>query len=167
MEVPMFAFGLCAIGTTLLSACSNGVTKSSNGSANPTFTMAEFTIKLAQPTLPSGRVTISAVNVGGEAHELVLVKASSVSDLPTKADGSVDEEKIPDAAKIGEIEDVLSKQAKSADFELAPGNYVAFCNLIDEMDAGPMMGADSSPMTSGAGGHVHFARGMHQLITVK
>ncbi len=71
---------------------------------------------------------------------------------------------------MGEIEHVGPNQAKSAEFELASGTYVAFCNLIDTMDSGGssdsmMGGANDSSMTMG-GGHVHFAQGMYEVITV-
>ncbi len=105
---------------------------------------------------------LTANNVGSEEHELVLVKASAVSDLPTKADGSVDEDKIAETNKVGEIAHVMSHETQSSTFQLEPGTYVAFCNLIDQkMGSGSMMNGDMN------GGHVHFARGMYQLIVVK
>ena len=181
---------ICALGigvAFVLSACSSDkAAVPSSKPTNPTFTLSEFTVKLAPPTLSSGRVTLTATNVGSDEHELVLVRASAVADLPTKADGSVDEDKISESDKMGEIEHVVSGKTKSADFELAPGTYVAFCNLIDPMAAGSMNGAamngtdtsngggsgatmeGSTPMKEGmGGGHVHFAQGMYQLITVK
>ncbi len=126
-----------------------------------TFILNEFTIKLASSTLAGGKVLLTANNVGMEEHELVLVRASAVSDLPTNADGSVDENKIAETDKVGEIEHVMSHETKSGTFQLDPGTYVAFCNLIDQMGTGSMMNSDMN------GGHVHFARGMYQLITVE
>ena len=179
--------GLTAVGFALsVSGCSSDESAAPSSDQNrPTFTLSEFKIKLSQPTLASGRVMLTATNVGGEEHELVIVRVSSVGDLPKKVDGSVDEEKIPEADKMGEIEHVGPNQAKSAEFELASGTYVAFCNLIDTMDSGGssdsmmggtdtsdggssdsmMGGANDSSMTIG-GGHVHFAQGMYEVITV-
>lgn len=185
-KCPKRAIGALVISAMLaLSACSSdNAAVSPTKSTNPTFTLSEFTIKLSQTTFPSGRVTLTATNVGGEEHELVIVKASAVADLPTNADGSVDEEKIPEADKMGEIEHVAANQSKSADFELVAGTYVAFCNLIDKMGAGSMNaggmtdtsnggptgsmmgGANGSPMAAG-GGHVHFARGMYLPFDVE
>ncbi len=126
-----------------------------------TFMLNEFTIKLGSQSLPSGKVFLTANNVGNEEHELVLVRASSVTDLPTKADGSVNEDKIAESDKVGEIAHVMSHQTKSSNFQLDPGTYVAFCNLIDQMGTGSMMNGNMGS------GHVHFARGMYQLIVVK
>ena len=101
------AIGAVVMGVTsvLVGCSSDQVATPSSGaenptsseSKNPTFALSEFSIKLGQPTLSAGQVTLTATNVGSEEHELVLVKASAVSDLPTKADGSEDEDKIPDA----------------------------------------------------------------------
>ena len=135
--------------------------------ADGTFTLNEFTIKPGSQSLSSGKVLLTANNVGSEEHELVLVRTSAVTDLPTKADGSVDEDKIAETDKIGEIEHVMSHQTKSRTFQLDPGTYVAFCNLIDQMGAGSMMNGNMGSGQNMGRGHVHFARGMYQLIVVK
>ena len=142
-----------------------------HSTASPTFTLTEFGIKLDRAVLPSGTVTVRAENSGNEEHEIVLVKASAVDELPTKADGSVDEDKIPESDKVGEIEHIAAHTTKSAPFQLKPGTYVAFCNIVDTMDTGMMNG--NSQTNTGmmsddmGGGHVHFALGMHQVVTVK
>ena len=155
--------GLIAAGSAALAGCGSDKAATSKQS-NPTFTLNEFTIKLDRPTLPQGKVTLTVNNVGREEHELVLVKANAVSELPTKSDGSIDEEKIPASAKAGEIGHVAAHGTGSAAFDLAPGSYVAFCNIIDKMGA---MGSMGSGTMMGGSGHVHFALGMHQLIAVK
>ena len=162
--------GLIAAGSVALAGCGSdkaATSKQSNPTfkqSNPTFTLNEFTIKLDRPTLPQGKITLTVNNVGREEHELVLVKANAVSELPTKSDGSIDEEKIPASAKAGEIGHVAAHGTGSAAFDLAPGSYVAFCNIIDKMGS---MGSMGSGTMMGGSGHVHFALGMHQLITVK
>ena len=162
--------GLVAAGSVALAGCGSdkaATSKQSNPTSkqsNPTFTLNEFTIKLDRPTLPRGKITLTVNNVGREEHELVLVKANAVSELPTKSDGSIDEEKIPASAKAGEIGHVAAHGTGSAAFDLAPGSYVGFCNIIDKMGA---MGSMGSGTMMGGSGHVHFALGMHQLITVK
>jgi hypothetical protein len=132
-----------------------------------TFVLNEFTIKLGSQSLSSGKVLLTANNIGNEEHELVIVRASAVTDLPTKADGSVDEDKIAETDKVGEIEHVMSHQTKSSTFQLDPGTYVAFCNLIDQMGTGSMMNGNMGSGQNMGSGHVHFARGMYQLIVVK
>ena len=163
---PVFAIGF-ALGVSLvLGGCGSdklagpsSVTSATG--ADRTFVLNEFTIKLGSQSLSNGKVLLTANNVGDEEHELVLVRASAVSDLPTKADGSVDEDRIAESDKLGEIEHVMPHQTKSSTFQLNPGTYVAFCNLVDQMGTGSMMNANMGS------GHVHFALGMHQLIVVK
>lgn len=144
-----------------VASCANDDAAKPSG---PTFRLSEFAIALNRSSLPSGKVAVTADNVGAEEHELVIVKAASVADLPTKADGSVDQDRIPEAYKIGEIDHVAARSHKTAEFTLAPGTYVAFCNIVDQMGSG-MMGGGT--MMDGMGGHVHFAAGMHEVVTAK
>lgn len=187
-----------AAAVLLLAAC--GADKSAStgssgtasaGSAAPTFVLGEFKINL-DGTIPAGPVDIKIDNQGGEKHEVVIVAAQDASALPKKADGSVDEDKIPDADKVGESGDVPARTAITKTFTFKPGTYVAFCNIIDEMgmtgstmmnganNGGNTMPMNNGPMgnntngttmggtTSGSvPGHVHFAQGMHTTFTVK
>lgn len=179
---PLLAIGVFALGVPLvLAGCgsdkvaappppsSKSLTSSVAGTSatDRTFVLNEFTIKLGSQSLSSGKVLLTANNAGNEEHELVLVRAPAVSDLPTKADGSVDEDKIAETDKVGEIEHVKTHQTKSSTFQLDPGTYVAFCNLVDQMGAGSMMNGNMNSGPNMGSGHVHFARGMHQLIVVK
>jgi hypothetical protein len=156
----------------MVSACgsnSQSVSQPAAISANPKFTLTEFGITLDRPTISAGTVTLTAKNAGAEEHEIVLVRAASVADLPTKVDGSVDEEKIAASDKMGEIEHVGFKGSKSATFELVPGTYVAFCNLINTSGSmgSSMMDGQSGAPGMGAMHHVHFAEGMHLVISVR
>jgi hypothetical protein len=153
----------------LLAACgSSSKENSSSGSSENTFGLSEFTIIPPSNTLRAGSVDITADNLGAEPHELVIVRADSVDSLPKKADGSVDEDKIPEADKVGEIDNVASKTQITKTFDLTAGKYVALCNLVDSMtgSSSSMMHGDSE-MSEGSGmGHVHFAEGMHLPFTV-
>ncbi len=146
----------------VLTSCgSSGKDGSSGPSSGNTFELSEFEVTPPTNALHPGRVVIAADNVGGEVHELVIVRAESVSDLPKKPDGSVDEGKIAAADKVGELEDIASRSSKNTTLELRAGDYVAFCNLIDSMtgaDSAPHGGHDSE--MGSASGHVHFAEGM-------
>lgn len=160
--------------------CSSDKTASEpNGSAavggsQPVFTLSEWKISL-DGTISSGPVTVTIDNKGGEKHELVIVVAADVASLPRKADGSVDEDKIPEKDKLGEAGGIAARTSTSKTFTFAPGTYVAFCNLTDSMGMtgstmmgasnGPMMGSGSSPSNASMG-HVHFALGMHATFTV-
>jgi hypothetical protein len=155
----------------VLAACGSGESSSSSASAENTFGLSEFTIIPPANALHPGSVSITGNNVGSEVHELVLVRAASVDSLPKKPDGSVDEDKIADADKVGEIENVASQSHKSKTFELAAGAYVAFCNIVDTMMGSSSSMMNGSGMMNGTGmgsgtGHVHFAEGMRLAFTV-
>ena len=77
--------------------------------------------------------------------------------MPTKSDGSVDEAQL-ERVKVGEIADVPSGTSRHKVFNLAPGSYVAFCNIVGGMGIG---GAVMGGMQ-----RVHFAAGMHTEFTV-
>lgn len=169
----------------VLAGCGSSTT-SSGTSANgqPTFVLSEFKITL-QGTIPAGQVNVNIDNQGGEAHEVVIVTGSDPAALPKKADGSVDEDKIPEANKVGETGDVPARSSTTKTFAFKPGTYVAFCNIVDQMGGsgstmmgggnsptgggGPMMGNTASTMMGGTGvpGHVHFSQGMYTTFTVK
>lgn len=160
-----------------------GTTGTSGAGSQPTFVLSEFKIRL-DGTIPSGQVEVKIDNQGGEKHEVVIVAAKDAEALPKKADGSVDEDKIPEADKVGESGDVPARTSITKSFTFKPGAYVAFCNIVDEMGMtdttmmggnmpmnGGMGNSSNGTMmggTSGSGaGHVHFAQGMHTTFTVK
>ena len=117
------------------------------------FRLYEWGITADSQQLPSGSQTITALNTGHETHELVIVRATDAAALPTKSDGSVDENALKNK-KVGEIADVAAGSSKHATFDLAPGTYVVFCNIIDSMGMG------------GAMQHTHFDLGMHTTFMV-
>lgn len=98
-------------------------------------TLQEFSIAVHPGLVQSGKVTLHVRNVGGITHELVLVRAASPAALPrvTKAGersvGAVDEEAIPESAKMGETGDVKAGTTVTKTFTLTPGTYVMFCNI--------------------------------------
>ncbi len=147
------------------------------GGTEGTFVLSEFKIAL-DGALPAGQVTVTIDNQGSETHELVVAAADNVETMPMKSDGSVDEDKIPEADKVGEVEDIAGQTSTTKTFTLEPGTYVAFCNIVDEMgmagdtaagsDNMPVGGGpDSTMMMGGASGHVHFAEGMYMTFTVE
>ncbi|RMH87204.1 MAG: hypothetical protein D6683_00245 [Actinomyces sp.] len=92
-----------------------------------------------------------ATNTGQETHELVIVRADSPADLPTDADGKVVEDALPEGAFIGEIPEFDAGTTESATFELEPGRYVLFCNILEINDGEP---------------ESHFQQGMVTTFTV-
>lgn len=149
---------LAAAGAWVFVAAACGTSPSETvASRSGEFRLDEWSIGVDRPTLHAGRQTITAVNLGHHTHELVIVKAANVASLPTKADGSVDEAQL-DRVKVGELADIASGASQHKVLNLAPGSYVAFCNIVGGMGmGGGMMGGMN---------HVHFADGMHTTFTV-
>ncbi len=117
--------------------------------AKLTVKMSEWLFEPSATSIKSGNVKFTVNNVGGAEHELVIVKGTDPKALATKTDGSVDEEKILEALKVGEVEKVAARTTKSGTLEVEPGTYVLMCNLVD------------------ANGASHFAKGMVATLTVK
>jgi hypothetical protein len=63
-------------------------------------------------------------------HELVVVAAGSADEL-TVVDGQVDEEALPEGAFVGEVEGFPSGETCDGTFDLAAGDYVLFCNIVE------------------------------------
>lgn len=89
-------------------------------------TLDEWTVDPAERSVTAGSVHFAADNIGGEAHELVLVL--DVPELPI-VDGRVDEGALPEGALIGEIEAFPAGETCDGTFELVAGSYTLFCNL--------------------------------------
>jgi hypothetical protein len=144
--------------------CGSSKRDSSAASTHNTFVLSEFTIAAPKKAVRSGYVTITANNVGGESHELVIVRGTDGESLPKRPDGSLDEEKITPSNKVGEIENVAAGSQKSRAFDLVAGDYLAVCNLIEQMGSNSSMahGSDMGSTTE----HVHFALGMFVPFTV-
>ncbi len=142
-----FAFGLVAVVSLALAGCGDdgdSTTKTDVG-------LKEYTVTPDPVQFKAGEVEVTADNIGTEEHELVVVKADSAAALPKKADGSVDEDKIPESAKQGELEDVKKGTQKTKKFDLKAGTYVFFCNIVQDQGGTTIS---------------HFKQGMHEVVTV-
>jgi hypothetical protein len=115
--------------------------------------LKEWTVLPARADVPAGTATVEADNTGKEAHELVVVRADDPAALPLAADGTVDEEKLPEGAFVGEIEPFPAKQHCTGTFELAAGRYALFCNILETE-------ADGSKQN-------HYANGMRARFEVR
>jgi len=116
-----------------------------------TIKLSEYKMNLSSTAVKSGSVVFEGDNIGGTKHEIVLVAADDPKALPTTADGKIDEEKIPESSKQGEVGEIEVGKTLSHTYNLKPGKYVVFCNLTS-----PEGGVDVS----------HFAKGMSAVITV-
>jgi uncharacterized cupredoxin-like copper-binding protein len=118
----------------------------SPGGATLAIEMGDFFFAPKNATAQAGSTKIEAPNKGSVEHELVLFKTNiDPADLPTEANGEVDEEKLDEVAEeAGEIADVEAGQTGAEEFDLKPGKYVMFCNLPG-----------------------HYAQGMYGTVTVE
>lgn len=101
--------------------------------------------------VPVGDVTVTAGNIGTDAHELVIVKGSDPGSLPV-ADGKVQEDQLAEGDLIGEIESFPSGDTCTGTFALPAGDYVFFCNIVAEEPDGTVRS--------------HFDEGMRTVVTV-
>ena len=115
--------------------------------------LKEWTVLPARADIPAGTITFGADNTGKEAHELVVVRADDPAALPLAADGTVDEEKLPEGAFVGEIEAFPAGQHCTGTFALPAGRYALFCNLL-------VTAADGSKEN-------HYANGMRARFEVR
>jgi uncharacterized cupredoxin-like copper-binding protein len=123
-------------------------------------TLEEYTLTPHPNEVKAGGVKFEVDNVGTMTHEMVVVRAPSAAALPKvttanpdRAIGDVDEEAIPESAKVGETGDVKPGQHVVKKFKLAPGTYVLFCNIDDKNPDGTVIS--------------HFQQGMSDTVTVR
>jgi hypothetical protein len=122
-----------------------------SASATIAITLDEFSIESDASEVAAGSVHFAVDNAGEEPHELVIVKGVAVDDLPTDADGALDEAALPEGALIGEVESFPAGETCDGTFELEAGDYTLICNLVEEED-GAM--------------EAHLAEGMVTALTV-
>ena len=158
--VPVVAF----IAAIAVAGCSSSdssptsaPTKAATAAATPVTKVAvnlkEWSISPSVATAKAGAVTFNVKNDGPKyGHEFVILKTGlAASDLPRKADGSVDEEGTG-VESPGEVGDLPVGGQDSSTIELTPGRYLFVCNLVDQSDSGAQL---------------HFKNGMFTEFTVQ
>jgi uncharacterized cupredoxin-like copper-binding protein len=136
MRVPSFvrlAVPLVLVGVAV-PACSNDETSSPAGSIGPStvaVTLQEFAVGTVPQSVPAGSVTFNATNNGpDDDHEFVVISTDlSATELPTKSNGSVDEDAVD---VVDEIEEFAPGTSESLTVDLPAGPYVLICNIYDE-----------------------------------
>ncbi len=96
----------------------------------------EFGIRRQPAFVAEGKVKFVVKNIGTEKHEFVVAGVQPGTELTTAADGSVDEEAVPEDDAIGEIENIKPKAVKSLTKRLDAGEYELFCNIVEEEEDG-------------------------------
>lgn len=150
------ALGAVVVAATLaLAACGGDeeaettAAPAGGGGATVNVLLSEFIVDPSPASVPAGQVTFVAKNEGKEEHELVIVKTDLAPEkLPTKDDGSVDEEGAG-VTVVDEIEEFEPGGTERLTVKLDPGKYVLLCNIVDEE------------------GEAHYEEGMHAAFSVQ
>ena len=91
--------------------------------------LAEFTIALDSGSVSAWEVIFNVANTGEIPHEFVVVRSDlGATGLPATADGAVDASQVE---FIGAIATFDGGASESVSLDLATGNYVLLCNLVD------------------------------------
>ncbi len=135
--------------SSLANASPRHATTKSPASKTVKVALKDFTVKAVPGAVAEGRVRFKVKNNGGVEHEMVVAKTNG-SPLRTKADGSVDEDRIPDSASIGEVEELKRHKTKILKTDLSTGTYTLFCNIVE---------TDGTNLS-------HYAQGMYTQFTV-
>ena len=117
--------------------------------ADPFAGRVEFAVEPDPSSAVAGKVEFVAENVGGDVHELVIVKGDDPASLPVDGNGVVIEDDLPAGDFVGVIPLVDPGAEASASFDLDAGSYILFCNIF----------------TLGTGDS-HFQEGMVSTFTV-
>jgi hypothetical protein len=141
-------------------------TSEAGEATNVDVALREWSVIPRDDSAPAGEIMFSVSNDGEDDHELMVVRTGlSLNELPTKDDGSFDEEgdaiegvEATNAAEHeGEEHDVVEPGAKKEFmYELEEGSYVLLCNLVENRT--------ESGETKTA---VHFKLGMRIPFTVE
>ncbi|MCZ7529961.1 MAG: hypothetical protein M5U31_06220 [Acidimicrobiia bacterium] len=115
--------------------------------------LREWAITPETDSVAAGSIGFATENTGAESHEMVVARAPSIESLPTADDGAVDEAAFSgDQELIGEVEAYPAGDACDGTFDMDPGDYVLFCNLVETEPDGTQVS--------------HFAEGMATTFTV-
>lgn len=145
---------LAASSLAIAGCMSGGVSPSPSvgggGATTVAVTLQEWALVPATDSAPAGDITFDVTNDGPEdVHELVVIKTDlDAADLPTDADGVVDEAG-EGMEVVDEIEDVPVGETQSVTVTLDAGSYVLVCNIWTEEE-----------------GEAHYQMGMRTPFTV-
>ncbi|MDE3112242.1 MAG: hypothetical protein KGN00_04480 [Chloroflexota bacterium] len=88
--------------------------------------LKEYQVALTSNTVRAGQVTFLVRNVGGMAHNFVVVKTDAAPDkIPLDTEKQIAKED----GKVGGIDGVAPGKSANLRLDLAPGHYVVMCNI--------------------------------------
>ncbi|MEQ1873689.1 MAG: hypothetical protein ABL953_08190 [Ilumatobacteraceae bacterium] len=91
----------------------------------------DFVIGVDTITYKAGTINFLATNASDTPHEFGIARGNSYEELPLLANGSIDEDALGDdfLGKTPVVDQILSPE-REISFDLTPGSYVMFCNLV-------------------------------------
>ncbi len=97
----------------------------------------EWRVSPDAAAVPAGAIEFEISNVGEDEHELAITRGRSPGALPLAEDETVDIPALEERGLfVGEVEAFPPGGECSGVFDLEPGRYVLFCNLIHEEEEG-------------------------------
>src|SRR5262245_47849926 len=118
---------VCGVVAALLFGACSGQERT-DGARRVDVEVRDFRVR-APATVPAGDVAITVTNRGPDLHELIVVKADTVGDLPLRSDGITIDEEALEADEAGGVEPFGPGEVDVLDIHLDPGRYIFFCNM--------------------------------------
>ena len=107
--------------------------------------LEDFKVKRDAALVPAGPVSFHIRNQGPTTHEFIVVRTDRPSDkLPLQRDGLTVNEEGPGVKLVDEADALDIDDRKTLNLDLAPGQYVMYCNFEG-----------------------HYLGGMHGALTVR
>lgn len=101
------------------------------GGATVAVTLTEYAIATDVDEVPAGSVRFVVENAGEEPHELLVLRAASLDELPLDDRGVLVEDRLPGGVLVGEIEPFAAGQTCELALELGAGDYLLVCNVVE------------------------------------
>jgi uncharacterized cupredoxin-like copper-binding protein len=131
----------CVAGFPLVGAACSSSPKAAGGAPVIEVTEHDFQIS-TPPHLQAGDVIFRVHNEGPDDHEFIVVRLGQ-RPIPLRADGMTVNEEALAQAEVASLEPGPPGSFRSLPLHLAPGRYMALCNMEG-----------------------HYMGGMHQIFTV-
>jgi hypothetical protein len=97
----------------------------------------EWRVDPEAATVAAGTIEFELTNVGEDEHEFAVTRGASIEALPLADDDTVDIPLLEEEGEfVGEVEAFPAGGECAGTFDLEPGRYVLFCNLVHEEEEG-------------------------------
>jgi hypothetical protein len=134
----VFLILLAIVAVSFFVACGDDDDDDDGGATPVGIALQEWSVVSDVSVGPAGPFEFTIENVGPmDTHEFVIFKTDlAPGALPTLDDGTVDEEG-EGVELIDEVEDIAVDATETLTVDLAAGDYVFICNILDEEEDPP------------------------------